>query len=162
MPTKISNPRDLLLQLLGELLFVERRLAGGVLRDLAGAVRDEELRLALRRHLDETQHHVERLEIAFRRLDAAPSSVLSRPFESAVAQHDELAPSVVEPGLADQFHAQAALHTEHWELAAYDALLRLAAPEVGDLLRPSRDEEEAARQTLEGSLARLARDADAR
>ena len=44
MPAKVSNPRDLLLQLLGDLLYVERRLAGGVLRELADSVSDERLR----------------------------------------------------------------------------------------------------------------------
>ena len=38
MPTTISNPRDVLVQLLVEGLYVERRLAGGVVRDLMEAV----------------------------------------------------------------------------------------------------------------------------
>ena len=39
----ISNPRDLLLLLLGEILYVERRLAGGVLQQLVDACADDEL-----------------------------------------------------------------------------------------------------------------------
>lgn len=148
MPGKVSNPRDLVVLLLGELLYVERRLAGGVIRDLAAAVRDEELRNDLLHHLDETRRHVERIETAFRRLEVAPTANLSRPFESGVDQHDELAPSIVEPELADRFHAQAALHTEHWETAAYDALLRLAPRELGELLKPSLEDERRAARTL--------------
>jgi hypothetical protein len=56
--------------------------------------------------------HVERLESAFLRVEVAPTANLSRPFESAVAQHDELASNVIESRLADDFHAQAALRTE--------------------------------------------------
>jgi ferritin-like metal-binding protein YciE len=150
MAGKVSNPRDLLVLLLGELLHVERRLAGGVIRELADAVRDDELRVTLSRHLEETVQHVDRLESAFRRIEVAPTANLSRPFESAVAQHGELAPNIIEPGLADDFHAQAALHTEHWEIAAYETVLRLAPPDVAELLEPTlEDERSAARRLLE-------------
>src|SRR5438270_13858018 len=110
MAGKVSNPRDLLVLLLGELLHVERRLAGGVIRNLANAVRDDELRSVLEQHLEETVQHVERLESVFRRIEVAPTANLSQPFESAVAQHDELAPNVLDAGLADLFHLQAAVH----------------------------------------------------
>jgi ferritin-like metal-binding protein YciE len=155
---KVSNPRDLLVQLLGELLHVERRLAGDVLRSLIDAVGDDELAAALRAHLDETTQHVERLEVAFRRLEVAPSAHLSRPFESAVAQHDELAESIVDARLADVFHAQAALHTEHWEIAAYTTVLELAVHFDADLavLEESLADEVRARETLRGAIARVA------
>jgi ferritin-like metal-binding protein YciE len=156
---KVSNPRDLLVQLLGELLHVERRLVGDVLRSLAESVHDDELSRSLRQHLDETKAHVERIEVAFRRLEVAPSAHLSRPFESAVAQHDELAPTVVEPRLADVFHAQAALHTEHWEIAAYTTVLELAVHFDAGLgaLEDSLADEVRAREQLRTVIARLAR-----
>jgi ferritin-like metal-binding protein YciE len=99
---------------------------------------------------------VERLETAFRRLDVAPTSNLSRPFESAVAEHDELASSILDPRLADLFHAQAALHTEHWEMAAYRALVPLVPDDVRDLLRPSFDEEGDAAKLLVSAIDRIA------
>jgi ferritin-like metal-binding protein YciE len=154
--TTISNPRDLVVQLLGELLYVERRLGDAVLRDLEKAVGDDELTAALAHHRDETKAHAERIETAFRRMSVAPTSNLSRAFESAVAQHDQLSSSVVEPRLADLFHAQAALHTEHWEIAAYRALLPLVPDDVAELLRPSLDEEESAAAVLAGAIERLA------
>jgi ferritin-like metal-binding protein YciE len=154
--TKISNPRDLVLQLMGELLFVERRLADQVIPDLAAAVQDGELRRGLEEHREQTKQHVERLETAFRRLDVAPTSNLSRPFESAVAEHDELASSILDPRLADLFHAQAALHTEHWEMAAYRALVPLVPDDVRDLLRPSFDEEGDAAKLLVSAIDRIA------
>jgi ferritin-like metal-binding protein YciE len=145
---KVSNPRDLVVLLLGELLHVERRLAGGVIRDLADAAHDEALHNTLGRHLEETVQHVQRVESAFRRLDVAPTANLVRPFESAVAQHDELASNIIHPRLADSFHAQAALHTEHWEIAAYQAVLRLVPREVAELLEPTLDDERAAAARL--------------
>jgi ferritin-like metal-binding protein YciE len=157
MPSiKISNERDLVVQLLGELLFVERRLADSVLEDLARAARDDELRTLLQRHRDETKEHAERIETVFHRLEVAPTSNLSRPFESAVAEHDALAGSIVEPRLADVFHAQAALHTEHREIGSYQALLRLVPSELRDLLSPSLDEEIEAAKSLVKAIDRLA------
>jgi len=153
--TTLSNPRDLILQFLGELLYVERRLADDVLRRLASAVRDEGLRAALEEHLAETREHAERVETGFRRLSVAPTSNLSRPFESAVAQHEQLSSSIVEPRLADLFHAQAALHTEHWEIAAYEAVLPLLDDSVAALLRRSLREEEDAAKNLVAAIARL-------
>jgi ferritin-like metal-binding protein YciE len=156
MPTKLSNPRDLLLALLADLLHVERRLAGQVLAEVARDVQDGELRTLLDEHRHETRQHVERLESAFYALDATPSANLSRAFEGAVAQHDELAPGVVDRVLRDAFHAQAALHVEHYEVAGYRSVLA-AAPQLRELLEPSLEEEERAAKRLEKTLERLAR-----
>jgi ferritin-like metal-binding protein YciE len=153
MPAKISNPRDLILQLLGDALYLERRLAGGVLQELIDAVSDAELKEALQQHLEETKAHVDRAETAFRRLDAAPSANMSRSFEAAKAEHDELAGSIVDPKLADVFHTRAALQTEHDEIALYTAVLALADLEP---LRDSLQEERLTREKLERLLRRLA------
>src|SRR5439155_14801051 len=102
---------------------------------------------ALEEHLAETRTHVTRLETAFRRLDAAPSANLSRGFEGMVAQHDQLAPSVVLPALADELHAAAALRVEHYEIAGYRALLSIAGRRGFDAVEPldgSLEEEEQA------------------
>jgi ferritin-like metal-binding protein YciE len=149
---KISNPRDLTVQLLGELLYVERRSADRVLMQLADDVSDPDLAQLLRAHREATAVHAERVEAAFLSLGVTPSSHRSAPFEASVAQHGELAPKIVDRTLADRFHAQAALHTEHWEAAAYETLLRLAPPEVTDRIASTLDEERAAADTLRAWL----------
>ena len=159
MPATVSNPRDLLVQLLGELLYVERRLAGGVLRELIGSVKDEQLAEALRAHLEQTKAHVDHCETVFRALEIAPTANQSRAFESAVAEHQELSSSFQSPRLADVFHAQAALSTEHMEIALYTALLAFAEESgFGDALAPLREslaDEHEAREVLERELRRL-------
>ena len=143
MPAKVSNPRDLVLQLLGDLLYVERRLAGGVLRNLADSVFDEKLRDELEHHLAQTKEHVERCEEAFRKLDASPTANAVDSFESALRQHEAMASGIVDAALADAFHAQAALRTEHLELALYDAVLTLGGDELDELRRSRADEDDA-------------------
>jgi ferritin-like metal-binding protein YciE len=152
----ISNPRDLVVQQLGELLYVERRLADSVIQSLADAVRDDELRTILEQHRDQTKEHVLRIETAFRRLEVAPTSNRCAQLDAAVDQHDELAPSIVGPRLADLSHAQAALQVEHWEMAAYRGLLPLVSTEVQQALRPTLDEEGQAAKALVGAIDRLA------
>ena len=61
--TKVSNRRDLVVQLLGELYFVERRLHDQVLGDLIDAVNDDELKQALKHHREETKQHVDRKSV---------------------------------------------------------------------------------------------------
>jgi ferritin-like metal-binding protein YciE len=152
---KVSNRRDLVVQLLGELYYVERRLHDQVLGDLIDAVSDEELKQALRNHREETKTHVERIDTAFRRLEVASTSNQSHAFEGAVSQHDDLSQAMKDERLADIFHAQAALHTEHWEMAAYRTLLKLAPDDVAEVLRPSFDEEGEAAKSLVKAIDRL-------
>ncbi len=154
---KISKPRDLAVQLLGELLYVERRLHDALLPALVAAVADEELKEALRAHQHETRAHVERAEQAFALLGVKPTSNLSQPLEAAASQHEEGTGAIVNETLADLFHAQAALHVEHLELAAYRTLLPLVPKEAAELLEPSYDEEGNAAKLLVKTIDRLAK-----
>jgi ferritin-like metal-binding protein YciE len=149
------NQRDLSIQLLGNLLYAERRLADDVLRALMSAVRDDELKGLLEAHRAETEEHATRVETAFRRLNVAPTSNRSRVFESAVSEHDETAKGIDDARLADIFHAQSALHTEMWEIAAYRTLLHLLSDEAAEALRPSLADEEKAAKLLNKAIARL-------
>jgi ferritin-like metal-binding protein YciE len=157
----LSNPRDLFLQLLGELLWIERTLSFEVLPKLQRAIESEGLASAVAEHLEQTKEHGPRLERVFRAVDAEPSSNLNPPLEKLAQHHDELAAGLHDARLADVFHATAAATTEHHELAAYDALLALApAVELSDdacaCLARNREEEEKALQRLESELERLA------
>lgn len=153
---KISSPRTLAVQLLGELLYVERRLHDALLPSLVASVEDAELKEALRAHQQQTRAHVERVEQAFPLLDVRPTSNLYHPLEAAASQHEDGASSIVGATLADLFHAQAALHTEHMELAAYRTLLPLVPKEAAELLQPSYDEEGDAAKLLVRTIDRLA------
>ena len=126
------------------------------------AVTSEGLAAAVAEHLEQTKEHGPRLEPVFRALDAEPSSNLSPPAEKLAQHHDELAGSFTDDRLADVFHAASAATTEHFELAAYDALLALApAVELPDdpreLLERNRGEEAGALERLQAELERSAR-----
>jgi ferritin-like metal-binding protein YciE len=145
MSDKLANPRDLFLQLLAQMLWVERMLVFEVLPELRKQVQSESLAAAVEEHLAQTHEHVARAEDAFRALGAEPVSARSAPAAALKAEHEEVTAKIAEPRLADLFHAAAAIHTEHLEIAAYEVLLELAQalerPEVEGRLEQNRREE---------------------
>ncbi|HEY7208400.1 MAG TPA: DUF892 family protein [Gaiellaceae bacterium] len=145
MSGTFASPRDLFLQLLAQMLWVERTLAFEALPALCAQAQSESLAAAFEEHLAQTHGHVSRLEGAFRTLGAEPASARSAPAAALVKQHEELTGTIAEPRLADLFHAGAAIQTEHLELAGYELLLELAravdGSEVAETLEANRAED---------------------
>ena len=153
MPLTVSNPRDLLLVELADILFVERMLSFEVLPELLKQVSDPELTAAIADHLAQTKRHADNVERAFEAVGAEPSSNHSPPFVGLKDQHSEIAGSIKAPVLADLWHATAAIHTEQYEIAAYRQL-RLIAQAIGNddldrLLAENLGDEEQALDRLE-------------
>jgi ferritin-like metal-binding protein YciE len=159
MSGKLSSPRDLFLQLLGQMLWTERMLAFEVLPSLQKQVQSESLAAALEEHLAQTHEHVARVEAAFLALNAEAASARSAPAAALAAEHEELTAKIAEPRLADLFHAGAAMHGEHLELAGYALLLELARAlgrdDVEAGLERNRADEQAALDRLSGLLEPL-------
>lgn len=159
MPLTVSNPRDLLLVELGDILFIERMLAFEVLPELLKQATDPELAAAIADHLAETKQHVTNVERAFEAVGAEPSSDHSPPFVGLKDQHSKIAGNIKSPVLGDLWHAAAAIHTEHYEIAAYRHL-RLLAQALGNedldrLLAENLDQEEHALGRLEQTATEL-------
>ena len=156
MSGKLSSPRDLFLQLLAQMLWTERMLAFEVLPGLQRQVQSESLAGALEEHLAQTHEHVARVEAAFLALGVEAASARSAPAAALADEHEEVTAKIAEPRLADVFHAGAAMHGEHLELAAYGVLLELARAlgrdDVEAGLERNRADEQAA---LEGLAALL-------
>jgi ferritin-like metal-binding protein YciE len=153
MGGNLSNPRDLFLAELAEMLWVERMLAFEILPELHEQIESQSLAAAVEAHLAETRTHAERLESVFREVGADPSSELSDALEGLRKQHEELSGKIAEPRLRDLAHAAAAARTEHYEIAAYDDLLRLVGllelDGAKDALEANRKEEQEALEKVE-------------
>jgi ferritin-like metal-binding protein YciE len=146
---KLSNPKDLLVAQMSELLWVERRLAFDVLPEVIGATGDAKLKGLFEEHLEETKEHVTRVESAFRELGFEPSAALSPGFSGLIEQHDTVAGKIVEPQLADRWHAAAGIAAEHFELALYTGIEAAAPEEVWKTVAPNAKDESGALQKLE-------------
>jgi len=149
---KLASPRDLFLELLAQMLWIERTLAFEVLPELHKQVKSQSLAELVEEHLGQTQQHVARVESAFRAFGVEPAAGRSAPLAGAKDQHQEVAAKITEVQLADFFHAAAAIQTEQLEIAGYRVLLELAGvldrDEVAHLLEENCKEDEAALERL--------------
>jgi ferritin-like metal-binding protein YciE len=154
-----SNPRDLLLQQLAELLFIERMLFNEVLPAVHDDSHDAELQQALTDHRAETRTHASRVEDAIRATGAEPAAARSATLVTMKEEHESEAGSVSHPTLKDVFHCAGVARTEHFELAAYEAAIGLAKElghgECAKLLEQNRKEDADALKTIEKLAGRL-------
>ena len=124
------------------------------LTKLAKAASNPKLRQAFESHLEETQGHIERLELVFENLD-----------ERARGKHCDGIAGIIEEGKSimeedfddttmDACLIAAGQRAEHYEMAAYGTLVAWAQAmghtEVAKLLQQTLDEEKAADKKLSG------------
>jgi ferritin-like metal-binding protein YciE len=122
---EISNPKQLFLHELGDILYVERKLAEEVLPKLIDEVTDEEFKSGLESHLDETRQHVANVEQVFEIFGEDPHAEECIGFEGLKKEHDELLEKS-SSSLIDHVDLGAAARTENYEIAAYESLRRMA------------------------------------
>lgn len=162
LPPQIETGRDLLVEELGRLLTIEETLAKLVLPELLMELKDDELKQVVQEHLEETRGHAGNVKEAFLALGEMPAGKPALGLDGLRTEHKSIAPQVV-PGARPAVHVAAAMGTEHYEINAYEAAIRLAdalgAEDVGGLLRANLEQEVAALGKL-GKLAdRLAKKA---
>lgn len=122
---EISNPKDLFLHELGDILYVERKLAEKVLPKLIDEVSDDEFKSGLENHLKETRQHVTNVEQVFKIFGEKPHAEECVGFEGLKKEHDELLEKSSD-ALIDHIDLGAAARTENYEIAAYEGLRRMA------------------------------------
>jgi ferritin-like metal-binding protein YciE len=122
---EISNPKQLFLHELGDILYVERKLAEEVLPKLIDEVTDEEFKSGLESHLDETRQHVANVEQVFEIFGEDPHAEECIGFEGLKKEHDELLEKS-SSSLIYHVDLGAAARTENYEIAAYESLRRMA------------------------------------
>lgn len=163
LPPEVEDPRALLLEQLGKLLTIEETLARLVLPHLLQELDDEELKGVVQEHLDETRTHASNVKRAFLALGEAPAGKPAYGLDGLRTEHKATAPKV-DPALRPSVHCAAAMGTEHYEINAYEAAVRLAdalgAEDVGGLLRANLDQEVAALGKLGKQADRLAKQSD--
>ncbi len=156
--SEITTPRELFLHELGDILYVERKLAAETLPKLIDEVQDEEFRAGLEKHLDETRAHVTNVEKVFRSLDEEPKAEECIAFEGLKSEHDKMIEES-SPTLVDIIDLGAAARTENYEIAAYEGLRRMAKAmgedEAVDLLDANLKQEKDALREVEKIATRV-------
>ena len=160
MSAKMSEPRDLFLHELGDVLYAERTLVK-TLPKLQEEASDEELALGFEEHLDETGQHVKNVELAFEKLGEKPTAEKCPGIEGIKREHDEfLSKESPSQDVLDSFLTGAGARTEHYEIAAYEGLVTMAEAmgetEVVELLTENLEQEKTALEKLKAIGKRLA------
>jgi ferritin-like metal-binding protein YciE len=156
----MTEPRELFLHELGDVLYVERTLVK-TLPKLQKEATDRELAKGFGDHLTETRQHVTNVEEAFKALGEKPKAEKCPGIEGIKTEHDEFveeeSPS---PEVLDSFLTGAGARTEHYEIAAYEGLIATARAmgetKVATLLSQNLEQEKAALTTMKTIGKRLA------
>lgn len=156
----MTEPRQLFVHELGDLLFAEQTLVKA-LPKLAEEATDKELKAGFKSHLEETRQHVENLNAVFAAIDEKPKAEKCPGIEGIKKEHDEFMekedPSA---DLRNLFLTGAGARAEHYEIAAYQGLITLAdglgMTDAVPLLQENLRQEKAALKSLEETGARLA------
>jgi len=158
--TKMSDPRELFLHELGDVLYAEQTLVKA-LPKLQEEAADEELAQGFGEHLEETRQHVKNLEQAFEALGEPAKAEKCPGIEGIKKEHDEFV-SNESPSqdVLDAFLTGAGARTEHYEIAAYEGLVTMAEAmgedEVARLLNENLAQEQNALRKIQTIGKRLA------
>jgi len=156
----MSDPRELFLHELGDVLYAERTLVKA-LPKLQEEASDEELAQGFGDHLEETRQHVKNVEQAFQALGEEAKAEKCPGIEGIKQEHDDfVANESPSEEVLDAFLTGAGARTEHYEIAAYEGLVTMAdamgEDDVATLLRENLEEEKAALRKMQAIGKRLA------
>ena len=160
MSTQMSDPRELFLHELGDVLYAERTLVK-TLPKLQEEASDEELAVGFEDHLEQTRQHVKNVEQAFEKLSEKPSAEKCHGIDGIKKEHDDfVAKESPSQDVLDSFLTGAGARTEHYEIAAYEGLVTMAEAmgetEVAELLTENLEQDKEALEKLKMIGKRLA------
>jgi ferritin-like metal-binding protein YciE len=140
----LDNLEDLLMLELKDLHSAEEQLIEA-LPKMSEAAHSAELKSAFDQHLGETRRQRDRLDQAFRLLNAEPQSDRCEAMEGLIAEGEEIVSAEGDPEVKDAALIAAAQRVEHYEIAAYGCArtfaMRLGRSDIANLLQQSLDEE---------------------
>jgi len=159
---QMSDPRELFLHELGDVLYAEKTLVKA-LPKLQEEASDEELAKGFGDHLEETRQHVKNVEQAFEELGEPAKAEKCPGIEGITKEHDDfVANESPSQEVLNAFLTGAAARTEHYEIAAYEGLVTMAEAmgedEVARLLGENLEQEKKALGKVQAIGKRLAQD----
>jgi ferritin-like metal-binding protein YciE len=115
------------------------------LDEMAEETEDESIAEVFREHRNETEGQIDRLEQVFDELGRSPNQEECEAIEGLIAEHEEIKQMDPNPKVLNVANTVSAEKTEHYEIAAYGNLTKLAQQmgmeEASDLLGQNLEEE---------------------
>lgn len=163
MTMTMTDPRELFLHELGDVLYAERTLAKA-LPELGKEATDPDLAQGFEHHLAETKQQIANLERVFEALGEEARAERCPGMDGIKREHDEFMKEArPSEEICDVFLTGAAARTEHYEIAAYNGLIDMAEAlgeqECARILRENLGQEEAMLRRIESSARRLLHEA---
>jgi ferritin-like metal-binding protein YciE len=141
---KLDSLKKLYLEELRDLYSAETQLVKALPKMVKGASSDE-LKQALRDHLEQTKKHVERLDEIFDRLGEKPTGKTCKAMQGLIEEGSEMLEEEGDGSVIDAGLIGAAQRVEHYEIAAYGTVRTFAhllgEEEAAELLQQTLDEE---------------------
>lgn len=143
--------KDVLLDELRDLYSAENQLVKA-LPKLGKAAKNPKLKQLFIAHFEETKGQVERLKKAFLQLEQKPTGQHCKGMEGVIEEGQDAIEKDEEGASFDCGLIGAALRTEHYEIAGYEACISMAEtlgmPKIAKLLRSNLKEEVAAAKKI--------------
>jgi len=148
---EMSNLQDLLVENLKDLYSAENQILKA-LPKAAKKVENDQLRMALEEHVEQTRGHVERLEQVLSKMGEKGGGKKCHGMEGLLEEAKELLGEDAEPEVLDAGLIVDCQKVEHYEIAGYGSAVTFAKllgnDEAARLLSQTLDEEKAADQKL--------------
>src|SRR4051795_7316970 len=161
---KIEQPRELLLEQLKSLLYVEQQLTEKVIPELVEQSENSDLKQGLNLHSTQTHNHVVNIRKAFEVLGEEPEAKDDPVLDGLRKQHKKVVKKLESPKLKDLANVDAVVKTEQLEIGAYTSMLELVRAmnlggELEQLLEKNLEEEKQALGLAEETLTKLSAEA---
>lgn len=150
----VETKEDLFAHELKDMYDAEHKLKGALKKLAALSKTEPGLQKIFINHLQETQKHIERLNSVFESIGKRPAREKCAGINGLLEEHSDFIKQQKPKGeVLKAFNIEAALKTEHYEMASYQGLITLAAElgnrEAQSLLSENLAEEENAARLLE-------------
>jgi len=116
---------DLFEETLKDIYYAENKIVKA-LPKMAKAAQSDELRAAFKKHLNQTEEHVVRLEKVFELMDVAPRGKRCEAIEGIIEEGSKIMKGFKRTSALDAGLVSAAQAVEHYEIARYGTLKRWA------------------------------------
>lgn len=148
---EIKTMDDLFVHTLQDIYYAENQILKS-LPEMIEKSSDRELSAGLKKHLEETQNHVVRLEQVFKLHGAQPKGVDCPAIDGIIEEAEELAGEVDDKEVLDAAIIAAAQAVEHYEITRYGTLVawahQLGRDDCAAILQKTLDEEKSADKKL--------------
>ncbi len=152
----IETAHELFLHELSDILDAENKILDA-LEEQANESSNPDLQKAFQTHREQTEKQVERLEQCFEELGEEPEETECAGIKGIIEEHENMKEEDPSEDILDVFNVSAAAKVEHYEISAYESLIRMADlmehKKVSKLLGQNLKEEQATLKKMD-SLAR--------